>query len=212
MTLFLRLWFRYIYNTIRLNNYGDEMVLSAFLQKLMFVNQFSVDKGKVEVLGSRYIMLDASDLLVLQDLDQGKVYEGAKKNAKANLDGMVKHANVYHGIKDQSLKNIAELSKKVGKNDEGVIKTLQQIFGMYGLGDLTIVDLKNDKKSARLMIHDSTIAVAQLQRGKSSKPVCSITAGILAGIFSYIFGSDVNCYETKCLAVTGSGNCEFEIR
>lgn len=187
------------------------MTLSAFIQKLLFVKQFSLDNGKIEILGGRYIMLDASDFLVLQEIDKGKVYEGAKENAKNSLKDIVQYANVYKGLKDQSVKNIADLSKKIGKNDDGVIKTLQQIFDIYGLGKLTITELANDKKTAHLRIEHSTIAEAQLKKGPAKKPVCSITAGILAGIFSYIFNKDVNCIEESCRGVSGD-MCEFWIK
>jgi len=177
----------------------------------MFVRQFSIDQGKIEIFGGRYIMLDASDFLVLQEIDTSKVYEGAKKNAEAGLKGMVEHAQVYKGLKGQSMKNIAELAKKIGKNDEGVIKTLQMIFEIYGLGKLNISQLDNEKKTAQLRVDHSTIAEAQLKKGKSKKPVCAITSGILAGIFSYIFSKDVHCIEKKCKAVSGNV-CEFEVK
>jgi len=186
------------------------MALSSFIQKLLFVKQFSIDKGKVEMFGSRYIMLDASDILILQDIDKGKVYDSAKESSKTNIENIVKHAQVYKGIKSQSLKNIANLIKKIGKNDQGVIKTLQQIFEVYGLGKLNTIELNNDKKTAHLQIQDSTIAQSQLKKSPSKVPVCSLTAGILAGIFSYIFDKDVNCKETKCIA-TKQNICEFQI-
>ena len=92
-----------------------------------------------------------------------------------------------------------------------MIKTLQQIFEIYGLGKLNITELNKDKKEAKIKLDRSTIAEAQLKKGKSKKPMCSITAGILAGIFSYIFDKDVDCIEKKCKAVSGN-NCEFEVK
>jgi predicted hydrocarbon binding protein len=186
------------------------MALSSLLQRLLFVNQFNIIDGKVEILGNRYIMLDASDLLVLQEIDKTKTYSAAKNSSKNNIKNLVEHAAVYKGIKDQSMKNIAELSKKIGKTDEGVIKTLQSLFDIYGLGKLEIVDLKNEEKKAFLKVKDSSIAKAQIKEGKSKTTVCTLTAGILAGIFSYIFKKDVDCSETKCLG-KGDGVCEFSV-
>jgi len=186
------------------------MPLSSFLQKLLFVRQFSINKGKIEVLGNRYIMLDASDLLVLQDIDKTKMYERAKEISKKNLKSLVEHAQVYKNIKTQSLKNIANLSKKIGKSDEGVIKTLQQIFEIYGLGKLNLLDLNNKDKKVILNIPNSALSDACLQNKKSKTPVCTLTAGILAGIFSYIFDKDVDCIETKCRAC-GAETCDFKI-
>lgn len=185
-------------------------MLSSLLQRLLFVNQFNMVDGKIEILGNRYIMLDASDFLVLQDIDKTKMYKVAKDLSKNDLSNMVEHAQVYHGMKDQSLRNIAELSKKIGKTDEGVIKTLQSLFELYGLGKLEIIDLKNEQKTAILRVFQSTLGLAQLKNGKSASVSCTLTAGILAGIFSYIFQKNVDCSENICLGM-GSEYCEFSI-
>jgi len=186
------------------------MALSSLLQKLLFVNQFNILDGKIEVLGNRYIMLDASDLLILQDIDKTKTYSTAKNMSKNNLKNLVEHASVYKGIKDQSMKNIAELSKKIGKTDDGVIKTLQSLFEIYGLGKLEILNLDNANKKVLLRIKGSSLALAQLEKGKAKTPVCTLTSGVLAGIFSYIFKKDVDCIEKKCLA-KGEEICEFAV-
>lgn len=186
------------------------MALSSLLQRLLFVNQFNIINGKIEILGNRYIMLDASDLLVLQDIDKTKMYNVAKDNSKSGIKNLVEHVSVYKGIKDQSLKNIAELSKKIGKTDDGVIKTLQSLFEIYGLGKLEIINLDNDKKKVLIRVKDSSMANSQLKKSKSKIPVCTLTSGILAGIFSYIFKKDVDCVEKKCLA-KGEEICEFMI-
>ena len=132
-------------------------------------------------------MLDSSYLLALQEIDKTKTYDVAKDGSKENLKRLVNHAEVYKNIKSQSLKKIAELSQKIGKTDEGIIKTLQSIFEIYGLGKLTILSLENENKTAFLKLEDSTIAMAKLEKENSHEPVCTFTAGVLAGIFSYIF-------------------------
>jgi predicted hydrocarbon binding protein len=186
------------------------MPLSAMLQKLLFVNQFSIAKGKIEILGNKYVMLDASNLVVLQEIDKSKMYASMKKTAKSGIKSLVEHAEVYKGLKDQSLKNIAELSKKIGETDEGTIKTLEAVFETYGLGEMEIIDLNNKDKTAKIKILGSTMALEHLKKGKSKTATCSLTAGIIAGIFSFIFNKDVDCTETSCLA-KGNGECFFEV-
>jgi predicted hydrocarbon binding protein len=186
------------------------MTLSSLLQRLLFVNQFKMIDGKIEILGNRYIMLDASDLLVLQDIDKSKMYKRVKDMAENNLKDLVEHANVYNGMKDQSLKNIAEISKMIGKSEEGLIKTLQSLFDIYGLGKMEIIDLDNENKKAIIRIKDSTLAHAQIKISTTQFCVCTMTAGVLAGIFSYIFQKDVNCIEETCIAKQDN-ICEFNI-
>jgi predicted hydrocarbon binding protein len=187
------------------------MTLSPFIQKLLFVNQFGINDGIVNLMGDRYILLNAKSILSLQEIDKTKVYNTAKKAAKKDLSGIVEHAEVYKNLKTQELKNIAELSKKIGKNDDGVIKTLEMIFNIYGLGKLNIVNLDNEHKKAQLKIINSTIGQEHLKIEKKSKnPVCAITSGILAGIFSYIFNKDVECAEKSCIG-KGDESCQFEV-
>ena len=183
------------------------MPLSSFLQKLLFINEFGIKDGEIKLLEDRYIMLNASNIMALQEIDKNGLYEACKKTSKKDISKLVKHANVYKNIKTQELKNIAELSKKIGKTDEGIIKTLEMIFEVYGLGKPEIQEIKNDKKTATIKIRNSTLAENQK---KSKYPVCSVTAGILAGIFSYIFGKDVDCTEPKCKA-KGDEFCMFEV-
>lgn len=185
-------------------------MLSSMLQRLLFVNQFNINEGKIEILGSRYIMLNGSDLLLLQEIDESKMYAYMKGSTKKDLKELIEHAKVYKGLKDQSIKNIVKLSEKVGKNEEGMIKTLQDLFDLYGLGKMNITNLDNKNKKATIEITDSTIAYEQLKKKKTTRPVCTITAGILAGIFSHVFNKDVDCIEKKCMA-KGDGSCVFVI-
>lgn len=183
-------------------------MLSALLQRLMFVNQFKMSEGKIEVLGIRYAMLNASDLLCLQEIDESKMYASMKGNSKKDLKELINHAKVYKGLKNESIKNIVDLSKKIGKSDEGAVKVIQDLFELYGLGKMKIVHLDNNLKKASIEVVDSTLAFARLKEGKSKKPVCTVISGILAGIFSFLFKKDVDCIEKKCSA-QGNSSCFF---
>ena len=187
------------------------MSLSPLIQKLLFIKKFSIDKGKIEILENRYSMIDAGSLLALQEIDKTKMYSSAKNSSKENINDLVSHAKVYKNIKGQELRNIAELSKKIGESNKGTINTLQSIFNIYGLGEMEVTTFNNDKKEAVVRIKDSSLAQKQLKKGKAKKPVCTLTAGILAGIFSFLFKENVDAYEKKCL---GKGNdyCEFVIK
>jgi predicted hydrocarbon binding protein len=186
------------------------MSLSPFLQRLLFVKQFNIIDGKVEILGNKYIMLDAANLLVLQDIDKTRMYNIMKDGGKKSIKELVEHAAVYKTIKSQELKNIAEIAKKVGESDEGVISALQTIFEIYGLGKLKILDLNNEEKKVVLRIEKSTLAEEHKKKKGKKDKVCTLTAGILAGIFSYIFKKDVNCAEENCLA-QGKQYCDMII-
>ncbi len=186
------------------------MPLSSFLQKLLFINQFNIKDGRIDLLGDRYTLLNASIILSLQDIDKTKMYNSVKNSSLEHIKNLVDHAQVYKNIKNEALRNIANLSQRISKSDEGVIKTLESIFDIYGLGRLVILDMNNQDKTAILKIENSTLALSQLKIVKAKIPVCTLTAGIIAGIFSYIFNNNVDCIEKNCLAVKAD-SCYFEV-
>ncbi|MBI3334333.1 hypothetical protein HYZ97_02505 [Candidatus Pacearchaeota archaeon] len=188
------------------------MALSGILKKLLFVRQFDIDEGKINLLGNREIMLHASAILELQEMDESKLYDLAKKSGFKNLAGAVEHAQVYSRMKGVFVDEIAALGKKIGETDQGTIKTLQEIFNVYGLGEMVIQEIDNKANQALVAIKDSTIAGEWVRKNKrkSKSAVCTITAGVLAGVFSYIFGKEVDCAEIKCKA-QGNSFCLFKI-
>lgn len=187
-------------------------MLSPLLKKLLFVRQFSIAEGKINILGIRHSMLTTDALLELQDIDNTKLYDLMKDSTFRQLSEFVEHAKVYSQLKNTIFQNIAKLSSKLGGGEEGMLKTLQEIFDIYGLGNLVIANLDNQKKQAFVRVYESSIAQSYLEKkGKSQTPVCTITAGVLAGIFSYLFKKDVNAVEGKCLA-KGNSFCEFLIK
>jgi len=164
-------------------------MMSAFLKKLLFVRQFDLAEGKIEMLGKREIMLPSNFIFAIQD--------GNK--------------NTYELIKMLTFENIKEWGDKIGSSEEGLIKNIKDIYETFGLGPLEITDLRNEKKEAIIVIRESVIAKEYSKIKRSSKGAkCEIIASILAGMFSYIFGSDVDAVETKCL-FSGSEYCMFNV-
>jgi predicted hydrocarbon binding protein len=177
----------------------------------MFIKQFGIDKGKIELLGQNYVLFDALALFEIQKIDETKLYEVMKNTSFKNISDAVKFAKVYKNVKDTFITNIAKLGAKIGKSDEGVLMTLKDLFNVYGLGNMEMLKLENDKKQALVKMTGSTVATEYKNKyKKSTSSVDLIAAGILAGIFSYVFKKPVDCVEQKCIA-KGDEFCEFEI-
>ncbi len=188
------------------------MAFSPILKKLLFVRQFDIDQGKINLLGDREIMLHASAILALQEIDETKLYQAAKESSIKNMSGAVEHAKAYGHVREVFVAEIAELGKKIGQTDQGTIKTLQDIFNVYGLGEMVIQQLENTTKQAVVVIKDSAMADEYIKKrkAKSKDPVCAVVAGVIAGMFSFIFGKEVECLEQKCKA-QGNGYCLFKV-
>jgi len=187
-------------------------MLSPLLKKLLFVRQLDMNEGKIQILGKRHIMLSDTALLELQEVDETKFYELMKSSTVKQMKDFVDKAKVYKQLKDTVFGDIGSLSKKIG-SAEGVVKTAQDVFDLYGLGKIEIVKLENTKKEAVIRVKDSTIAKAYKTKNKkkSSKPVCVITAAVLAGIFTFLFKKKVDAGEDSCMAKSGSF-CQFIIK
>jgi len=166
-------------------------MLSAFLKRLLFARQFFIINGKIEVLGVKQIMFPSALFLDLQEVDSKKVYSLAKKQLRQTM-----------GV----------FGKKLGASGEGLLKEVIDIYETFGLGELQVVDLDNKAKKALVRIHNSPIAeAALLEKSKSKTPVCVITSGTLSGMFSYLFGVDVDAEEKFC-ALQKKDYCEFVIK
>ncbi|MBI2549195.1 hypothetical protein HYW21_07645 [Candidatus Woesearchaeota archaeon] len=141
--------------------------------------------GKINLLGKEQVMLSSEFLRGLQSIDEGLVYDLAKKIG-------LEDAKYYTKILDS------------GHGD--LLGHIKMVFDTYGLGILEIELLKKEKATVRVV--QSTLANIKKQ---SDKTVCTITAGLLAGFFSYLLKREVNCIEKKCKSM-GNLYCVFEIK
>ena len=181
-------------------------MISDFVKRLIFARQFSLIDGKIEILGQKHIMLSNDAVLELQNIDQSKIYSIIKTSTLKNLELM--HGKAYKALKEVSFADISEFGKKLGSSLGGVLKNIEEIYQVYGLGKLQVVDLDNDKKQAVIRVYESPIAQASLKQGRSKTNTCTINAAVLAGMFSYLFNKKIDCIETRCLA-KGNSFCEF---
>jgi len=158
-------------------------MLSPFLKKLLFVRQFLIDKGQIEILGENQVMLPSHLLSELQCIDHDKVYSIVKKNITSSME---------------------TYAKKIGSNNAGIVKSSQDIFETFGLGQFQILKLDNPKKAAVVRITNSSICNGC---EKEKENPCLLEAA-LDGMFTFLFKTDV-----KVKAQSHKGNCrQFTIQ
>jgi len=108
--------------------------------------------------------------------------------------------------------NAAKCSgKKVGKKlfSKGGNKkrTIIKYFKDSGLGDIVSMEISEEDKTATVEIKN-TVFKRVYKKGKHH--TCSYVAGILSGLFSVMFGKDVNFEEVSCES-RGDKVCKFVI-
>ena len=152
-------------------------MLSGFLKRLLFARQLQMSDGKIVVLGERDVIFPVEFMFSL--LDKGFSYKEFKKLSKLQIE---------------------TLAKKIGVANEGILQTMKDIFDLYGIGGLEIIDLDNKNKKCFLGLKESPID--SCFSAKSKKLTCDFTCAVLAGFFSYAFSKDVEC---KLLSKSLSG-------
>jgi predicted hydrocarbon binding protein len=162
-------------------------MLSAFLKRLLFARQFYMINGRIDILGQKQVMIPADLIPALQEINPNKVYKAVKSAIKKDIE-------IY--------------AKKLGSSEQGMLKSIEDIFETFGLGKLEIIDLDQEKKRTIVRVHESP-PVDSYKNKKT--PVCAITPGVLAGMFSFLFGKDLNAKFNACMA-KGKAYCEFVIK
>ena len=116
-------------------------MLSPFLKKLIFVRQFFIMDGKIEILGEKQIMLPFDAVSHLQN---DKTFE----------------------IMNQEMKRVMDYyAKKMGANPSGMIKTVQDIYETMGLGKMQIIKLDNVKKEIVIRLMNAGVINPTLVSG-----------------------------------------------
>lgn len=117
---------------------------------------------------------------------------------------------IYYSFK-HSMTEI--LNKEFGVNfkvegEKGVL-LVEDLFSGFGWGAVKQVDLDKEKKRAIIVVNNSPVALKFSE--PPGAPVDHFLRGIFAGIMTDYFETNVECVETKCMAINHSV-CEFVIK
>ncbi len=94
-----------------------------------------------------------------------------------------------------------------GFSDEEIIRFMVEMGPQIGWGRFELEKFDGNKKVLIVSVYHSPFAEGY---GPSSKPVCHMIRGVLAGMASLIFRKEIESKEVSCLA-RGDEYCRFEI-
>ena len=141
-------------------------MLSTFLKKLLFVRQFFMTDGKIEILGKRQVMLPQE---IVSDLER------------------VSPKTEYKFLKKIFMESVKDYAKKIGSGEEGMFKNVTDIFETFGLGRMEVVNNDNKKKTCIIRVYDCPLVK---EIGKSQ-----ILTAARSGMFSFLFNKDVDAKQ-----------------
>ncbi|MCX6801255.1 MAG: hypothetical protein NTZ73_03635 [Candidatus Diapherotrites archaeon] len=168
-------------------------MLNSFFDKYIFTNNLKYTHNNFYLVNIPFLIVPVEVITSAVEVPDAelhkKIYEVIKKNVKSDL--------------------MRQFDIDFGLNKEKALELLTTFFTASGWGKIQMIDLDFNAKRAILLVENSPVAAAL--KGKVSWPVDAMLRGIFAGIFSNVFGIDVDCVESECAALN-SPNCKFIIK
>jgi len=165
-------------------------LFSGFAKKLMFARELKMGEGRIEILHQRVIIIPSQYFNAI---------------IETSLNDKSFESKVYEHLKSAVYTFCKELDKKFKLRGKKLEETLVNLTEMNGYGKLKII--KDDPQNKVAILHISDLPSIQV-KGKVKGFGDMYWAGILAGGISYVYGTDVDCIETKCI-LKNSPFCEF---
>ena len=119
------------------------------------------------------------------------------------------HKKIYLAVKEDTKSNFMKRFSELGITHEKELDFVKAFFVASGWGMIQIIDHDKESKRAIIVLDNSPFATSL--GGKVDLPVDTFLKGVLAGLFSEIYGGDVDCVESECLAL-GAKSCKFILK
>jgi predicted hydrocarbon binding protein len=149
-----------------------------------------LNKQRLVFLSAR--MLPSIHIAILKTIGEianVEIYKSCEKSAKNYYKNWVKF-----------------LPKEMTKKE--IIQNFLKYLEFWGIGTVDIISLEVEKE-IKSLIRIYNCCFSEYYE-KANKPICYITAGMIAGLFSAVLNKKVSVKERKCKAI-GDNFCEFEV-
>jgi predicted hydrocarbon binding protein len=165
-------------------------------KKLLMARQIKFEEGRIVLFNQRITMNPAYTNVMIQ-----------KELEKINSAHII-----YDSMKELGKQWTRDLQKNYGTKYKDVVKWGINVVTLAGWGTVKIMADKPSEKFLIFRLEDSAVGKTILRNyGKSKIPVDYSFRGMLAGTFSVLFNTNMDCIETKCIAM-GNSICEFVVR
>ena len=168
-------------------------MLNSFFDKYIFTNNLKYRNNNFFLMNIPFAIVPVEVLVSI-----------AMQN-----DAEVKRA-LYQSIKENTRKNLVrQFQLEFGTDKKKAIQLFETFFTAAGWGKIQSIDTNFETKRAILTVENSPVALAL--KGKVSYPVDIMLRSVFAGIFSEVFGENMDCVESECAAISGD-RCKFIIK
>lgn len=168
-------------------------MLNTFYDKFIFT-------GGLKYSHNNFYLMNLPFLIMPLELLSGLA---ARQDHGVDLD-------IYYSAKDSTAGSLLkQFDLDFGLHGEKALQVVEEFFTASGWGSIQHLDRDDVNKRAIVIVKDSPIAHAL--HGKVKYPVDHFMRGVFAGLFSHAFKADVECVESKCLALNEE-SCHFTIK
>lgn len=172
---------------------GSDEMLNNFFDRFIFTNN-------LKYVHNNFYLINLPFLIIPNELLVGLV---RRENTELNKD-------IYYTIRSATRRSLVrQFNLDFRLEGERALNLVEQFFTAAGWGGIKRTDLDAEKHRAIVSVSNSPIA--QTLKGKVTRPVDHFLRGILAGLFSDFFKTDVECFEKECIA-TNQKECLFIIK
>jgi len=168
--------------------------MSRLFELFKYSRMLDLKDGRLGLMGVPINIVPTS---ILRDLQKGLIDSiGLKKT----------YDRLYLSAKEGSEEYNRKFIQKHGFTDKRKIINWQKNVVMFsGWGNIEIAEI--DFERCRFIASFKNSPFPEIY-GKSKYPVDIIVAGFIAGAFKASMKKDIDCVETKCIAI-GDSRCEF---
>lgn len=173
-----------------------------FVKKLMFARQLKMEKGRIDMLGQRMMIIPTYTFACMI------------KNAKDPIEtGKFIYDACKHTNRD-ALGFTYKVSEKFGLKGADLIRWMANIATMAGFGIIEVIEINENKKTAAVHITDSPmVQIIRNSKYSVDHPIRGYMAGAAEVIFNGLEKDNkkwkkYDYIETKCMA-KGNNVCEF---
>lgn len=167
-----------------------------FAKKMLVLKQLNIEKGKIELLGQRVVIIPIKLITLLIDL-----YSNNKELEKK-----------IYAIMRESVRDYSLVAKEKFKfKPENLLSMLMDLTRLNGYGDITLEKISYSEKKVLFKVEGLPSLYLKGSKNYGNFMADSYWAGILAGGISVIFDDNsVECIEIKCV-LTNSPACLFMV-
>ncbi|MFP4403960.1 MAG: hypothetical protein ACLFPJ_06415 [Candidatus Woesearchaeota archaeon] len=128
-------------------------MLSSFLKRLLLARQFSMQNGRINILGAEKIMLPQTLILKLEENDK-----------------------YFNLVKESIIEQLSIYSKNLGTNEKGILNVCEEIFESFGVGVLNVI---SHEENETILIIKNPISL----KLEENKTAFAIVEGLFSFIY-----------------------------